>query len=748
MDGNMTQDDIVKAAREFFELSLDADSENRREAIDDLRFVHGDQWPEQIKSERERDGRVTLTINKLPQFCKQVINDIRQNRPQIKVRAVDDKSDLATAKVYGGLIKNIEAQSGADMAYDTAADFAVKCGRGFFRVSTEYADDSAFDQDIIIKPIRNPFTVYVDPNAVMPDYSDQRRCIVTERMPREKFEARWPDAQSEWEESDQGEQSEKWCDDDTVRVAEYWEVIEEPQLVCLMQNGETFELPKGQDYKKFAAKMAKAGNPCIKTRTVKKRSVVQHIVTGREVLETNQWAGKYIPILVVVGEETYIEGERKLKSLIRDAKDPQRMYNYWRSASTEQVALASKSPYIVSDDAITDYEAEWSNANTKNQAYLRYKSGTERPTREPAPEPSAGMLQEISSADQDLYSTTGIYPPSLGQKGPEESGRAILARKKEGDISVFNFSDNLTRAIRHCGRILVDLIPKIYDTPRVVRIMGVDGQTQLTRINQEYMDQATGKVVLHDLTTGKYDIEVDTGPSYTTQKQEAAESMLEAAKMNPMLMQVAGDLLIRSMDWPNADEIAKRIEAQMQQQQQGGQQAPEMQALQMQQQIEGMKAQNAAQLQQQKLQAEFALKQMSLQKEQEIEQMRLAFEAEKAGIEFRLDVARDNAKISLEREKHRDKLTIDQSISMMRGAATEAETSIDDGAEPMPNPMEQVFAMLAQVMAQNAQSQQQSNELIATALMELPKQIGAAMNQPKRIVYDNVGRVTGAETIQ
>ena len=657
-----SKESIVDEAREFFQRASDADHVNRQQALDDLNFVHGDQWPETIKRERERDGRPTLTINKLPQFCRQVINDIRQNRPMIKVRAVDDAADVKTAEIYNGLIRNIESQSAADQAYDTAAEFAVKCGIGAFRITTEFADDSAFEQDIVIKPIRNPFTVYLDPSAMQPDYSDQQECIVTERMPRDEFESKWPNAKSEWEEDSTGENNANWCDDESVRVAEYWRVDKVPATICLMQDGKTVELPKGVKYKAFEQQALAAGVPCVKTRQVNKRKVTQYIVTGREVLEVNEWPGKHIPIFPVVGEEYFIEGERKRKSLIRDGKDPQRMYNYWRTASTEQVALSSKSPWIAADDSIVGYENEWSSSNTKNAAYLRYVSGKERPTREPMPEPSGAMIQEITSADQDMYSTTGIYPANLGQQSQEISGKALLARQKEGDVSTFHFSDNLSRSIRQAGRVLVDLIPAIYDTARVVRVLGFDGKSQMVKINQEYVGP-DGQIQIHDLGVGKYDVAVDTGPSYTTQRQESAESILEAARMNPALMEIAGDILVKSFDWPHAEEISDRIKQKMQaaQQQQGGQAPPEIQAVQMQQKIEGMKAQAAAENQKNKLQADFQMKQMELQQAMQLAQMQLAndraiaqqkleFEAQQANIEMQIDLVKDERKAQMARE--------------------------------------------------------------------------------------------------
>lgn len=749
----MIKDDgesIVDEAREFFARARDADAKNRLEAIDDLKFVHGEQWPEAIKRERERDGRPTLTINKLPQFCKQVINDIRQNRPQIKVRAVDDVADIKTADVYNGLIRNIEANSGADMAYDTASEYAVKAGIGFFRITTAYTDDDMFDQDIVIKPIRNPFTVYLDPTSVLPDYSDQKRCIVTERMQKDKFEAQYPNAISEWEEESTGESGDSWCDDETVRVAEFWCVEEEPATLCLLSDGSTVSLKKGEKYKAFEKQLAAKGMQCLKTREVKQRSVTQYIVTGKELLETNKWAGKYIPIFPVVGEEYYVEGERKRKSLIRDAKDAQRMYNYWRSASTEQVALAPKSAYIAADDAIAGYEAEWSNANVKNQAYLRYKSGTERPTRDPMPEPSQAMIAEITGADQDLYSTTGIYPANLGQKGPETSGRAILARQKEGDVSTFHFQDNLTRAIRFAGRVLVDLIPRIYDTARVIRVLNFDGTSRMVQINQEYLDPASGSILKHDLAAGKYDVQVDVGPSYTTQRQEAAESMMEAAQMNPQLMQIAGDILVKSMDWPHAEEIADRIKQAQQQAQQGGQEPPEIQAVKMQQQIEGMKAQSAQQLQQQKLHSEFQLKQMELQQEQQLEEMRLNFEAQKAGIEYRIDLARNQAKINFEREKHSSKLAADQAVAFMQGQAGQVIDGYSqlDGETP-PLSVDRVvstsIAPIAESVSASVQQTQQLLQTVAQLVQAIPAQIDAIVNVPKTIIYDKQGRVIGAQ---
>lgn len=539
----------LKLALKRFEQCVTAESDNRRLAVEAIQFRYGDQWPEQVKRERELEGRPCLTLNRVPQYIRQVINDIRMSRPAIKVRPVDSASDPETANIVNGLIRQIEKSSNAEIAYDWAAEYAVTAGWGYFRVNTRYVDPLSFDQEIYISRVPNVFSVYMDPDAIEPDGSDAKFCFVVETMSRDAFKERYPKADSEWDpKTGEGLAWEHWYQDDKVQVAEYWVVEEKVQTISMMEDGSIWP---GEV------------EGAISTRQTTIKRVKQYIITGTEVLDETEWAGQYIPIIPVYGQELNIEGKTHLTGMVRDMMDPQRQYNYWRSASTERVALAPKAPFI---GPIGSFKSsKWRNANQKNYAYLEYNPVNDErgnplppPQRQPPVDVSPGLAQEISTAAQEFASVTGIYEANLGQVTNERSGRAILQRQREGDVSTYHYIDNLARAIRHCGRVLVDLIPKIYDTPRIVHILQPGGESEPVQINAPYTDEK-GKDREYNLQMGKYDVVVDVGPSFATQRQEAAEAMMDLIGAMPNAAPLIGDIVAKSFDWPGADEISDRL---------------------------------------------------------------------------------------------------------------------------------------------------------------------------------------------
>lgn len=558
----MSDDELIREAREAFELAADAEAENRREALDDLRFARlGEQWPEKVRRERELEGRPCLTINRLPAFIRQVVNDARQNKPAIAVHPVDSGADPETAEVFNGLIRHIEQSSDAEVAYDTALDFAVTSGLGYFRINTRYSTDDGFDQDIVVERVANPFAVYGDPESTAADSADWNTAFVVDTLPKAAFETRWKGAQAvDWEAEDYGRLPGPWVDGDRVMIAEYWRRERTTRTVLALSDGQVIEEPtyKAQKAMFDALGVSVVGRP----RQVASHKVVQRIMTGAEVLETVDWAGKFIPIVPVYGEELMVDGKRRLRSLVRDAKDPQRMFNYWRTTSTELVALAPKAPFIGRKGAFETDSAKWATANVQSHAYIEY-DGPEPPMRQPFAGVPAGALQEAMNASDDMKSIMGLYDASLGARSNETSGRAIMARQREGDVSTFHYIDNLSRAIRHAGRIMLDLIPKVYATPRVVRVLGPDGAPQSVGVapGGQAGEQLRKIGRIYDLTAGKYDLTVRSGPSFTSRREEAATQMIELIRAYPAAAPLLGDLLARNLDWPGADEIAQRLGA-------------------------------------------------------------------------------------------------------------------------------------------------------------------------------------------
>lgn len=570
----MSDDAILKEARKAFDRAESNESVNRTDAREDIKFGRlSIQWNETVKEAREGKGRPCLTVNKLAPVIRQVVNDARQNRPSIKVLPKDSKADIETAEVMSGLIRNIEASSNADVAYDTAIDAAVSGGFGYWRIDLDYTysgsmDDlekagvEAFEQDILIKRIANQFSVFGDPDGTQADSSDWNKAFIIENMTHEAFKRKYPKAKNDdFTSSVWAVCSENWKNDETVMVAEYWKREESTEMVVGVQTEADVVVMRWKEYEADPT----VGEVVTKPRAIKTHKVTQYLLTGLEVLETNEWPGCYIPIVPVYGDEVNFEGKRYFRSLIRDAKDANRMFNYWRTKATEAVALAPIAPFIGRVGSFETDAAKWATANVEPHAVLEF-DGPERPTREPYAGVPAGALQEAMNAADDIKSITGIYDASLGARSNETSGKAIMARQREGDISTFHFIDNLTRAIRHTGKIIIDLIPKVYSTPRIVRILGEDGTPETRQINpddgmQQEMEDERGKIVkLHDVRVGSYDLAVTAGPSFTTRREEAATQMIELIRAYPDAAPVIGDLLAKNLDWQGADEIAKRLE--------------------------------------------------------------------------------------------------------------------------------------------------------------------------------------------
>lgn len=604
-------EELLLEARKAFKRCQDYESENREHWIADVKFARlNEQWPEEVRKQRELEGRPCLTINKLAPVIRQVTNDARQNTPQIKFHPVGDGADQETAKVLDGTVRNIQYTSNADVAYDNALDNAVTGGFGYFRISADYGGDDTFDQDIQIEPIKNPLTVYGDPDDMGSDSSGWNVAFVTEMWSAAEFKRKWPKAEAVDFDAKANDSAE-WFGDDQVRVAEYWKRTDEDATLVKLSNGiALLEETYLENVDFFDANEV----TIVDERTIKTKKVTQYIISGAEVLETNEWAGKYIPIIPVYGDEVIVDGKRYLISLTRFAKDPQMMFNFWRTASTELVALAPKTPFIGAVGAFTTDAAKWATANSKSHAYIEYDSvdvdgnPVPPPQRQPFAGPPAGALQEALNASEDIKAVTGIYDASLGAQSNETSGRAILARQREGDVSTFNFTDNLSRAIRHAGRILCDLIPKIYSGPRMLRVIHEDGANENVAINgmqppqptqQSGADQKQLEAVMRsfDLTTGKYDVTCETGPSYTTRREEASTQMIEFMRAVPQAAGLIGDLLAKNLDWPGSEEIAERLQKMLPPQLQGqdpqamaAQQQMQLMAQQMQQLHEQLKA--------------------------------------------------------------------------------------------------------------------------------------------------------------
>lgn len=575
------QTDIAREAREKF-LSLahsrwkqveEVEGKARARMLEDLRFLE-DPWPEQIRRDRQLDGRPCLHVDRLSQPIKQVVNQARAMRPSIRVNPVDSGADPETAEVLQGIIRHIENRSDADVAYDTAAEDQTQIGVGYWRVITEYCDPTSFDQDLSIRRVRNPFSIYLDPAALQFDGSDARFGFVIEDVTTEEFRVRFPDVEipGSFTEADGiGNQLLDWYPDGRIRIAEYFYREETQAALVELTDPATGE--KMTQTVPLTDAPPLPYPPGVRVRLVPSPVVRWALITGTEILEGNEdktagrvWPGKYIPIVPVYGDEIDINNELDRRGMIFAARDTIRMSDFWKTAATEMIALAPKAPYIGVEGQFEGHP-EWKTANRRNYPYLEYVpkslggSLAPPPKRDIAEPPIQAIVLALQQNENDLRAVTGYVDVQAHETRSETSGRAILARQKQADLGNSNYLDNLSRSIRHTGRILLDLIPAVYDAPRIVRILGLDDvpQTVLVQKGPVPKELPAGVSRAIDLSTGRYDVTISVGPSHQSLRAEAVDAMLELVRAAPPLLQAIPDLLVQNMDWPGAQQMAKRL---------------------------------------------------------------------------------------------------------------------------------------------------------------------------------------------
>jgi hypothetical protein len=537
---------------------------NRQEALEDLKFVSGgDQWPVDLQNSRNLESRPVLTINKLDGYCRQVTNQQRQQRPRIKVHPTNTQADVKTAEIIEGICRHIEINSNADNAYDTAFDHAVRMGWGYWRVTTDYVKQDSFDQEIFIEAIQNPFTVYFDPNSEAVNGSDADRCLITTMMSKAKFRELYPDCDdgSSFTQRGTGDSQSEWITKEDIRIAEYFYTRREPAKLVKLSDG-----TQGFMDKDMKDRMALSGLTVVDERDSYKKVIKWKKLTAIEVIEERDWPGSYIPVVPVYGRHIVIGDKRKKFGMVRHAKDAQRMYNFWQTTVTESVALAPKAKWLMAEGQDEGHETEWAAANIKSFPLLRYKQTDIDGQPAPPPQrlqpepPPTGVMAAAQGINQDIATLMGIFDPSQQLPG-NISGKALNGQQQQVDLTNFDFYDNLTKSIAQTGTIILDLIPKIYDSQRVMRIIGDDGKPDLVNINEPKKDAQGVFTIMHDMTVGEYDVVMDTGPGYNSKRQEAVDSMVKMLNVDPQLMQQAGDLIFRNMDFPGADIIADRLAA-------------------------------------------------------------------------------------------------------------------------------------------------------------------------------------------
>lgn len=556
--------EIVRDALKFYDDWTEREQHNIDAAYDDLEFKAGNQWPETVEAERLSEGRPVQTVNVMPQYVRQVTGDMRQMRPAIKVVPVDDVGDEEKAEARAGLIRYIENRSDAPSVYYQGGDSQVTCGIGAWRVLKEYADGTTFNTELRVAPIDDALGVMFDLDATAQTREDAIKCLIPVDISRSKFEKQYPEAtpvdfSSTGERSTHGHSD--WATADTIRIAEYWYKKPVRKTLALGEDGSVIDV---SDDPALAAQLRAAGARVEKREAYK---VYRCVVTAMEVVEgPEEWPGAHIPIIPVIGEEIRIGRRTVRHGLIRFAKDPQRSLNYNVSAETEAVALQPKAPFTGTEKNFEKYQDVWETANRKNHPYLPYTpdpaNGNIPPQRVQPAVSSQGFSDGIMRAERHIQSVIGIYNASLGARSNETSGVAVNARDRQADTGTFVYIDNWARAIRHTGKILNDLIPYVYDTARILRIIGEDGQIETIPINQVGGLEADGLTprLVNDVTTGAYDVTLQMGPSYSTRRDEARAGMQAFMQGNPQVAPLIGDLYARSQEWPLAEEIGERLE--------------------------------------------------------------------------------------------------------------------------------------------------------------------------------------------
>lgn len=601
---------ILRIAKERLKMAVDADNHNRLAALEDLRFLNGEQWDSSERQKRTDRGRPCLQINVLPKFVKQICGEMRKNKVQIKVRPIDSQADMELAKIREGMIYSIEYLSNAESIYDYAGEMLVRCGYGAWRVLTRYVEneDNPFMQEICLERIDNPLSVYMDVESRDKNFADARWGFILSKMSRRKFEEEFG--------KDKipgggiitgpiGTTDEYWWDKDNVTIAEYFDTEYETKQMCKLSDGQSLEekdatiyIESAKDtFSKIGEKDPTIGAEeelipyVVQKREVKIPKIKWRKITASHILDEKDWAGSIIPIILVTGEEMNIGGKKYIKGLIRDAKDPQRLLNYWHTNACETIALAPKTPWMATPRMIEGFEEDYDNAHLDNLPVLHYNPDPdfpqERPERIPSGQPPVAIFTEIGRAEQSIKDTIGMYNTDVGDTTDEHlrdvSGRAITARQQPGDNATFVYLDNMAQGIAHGGKIVNDLIPKINVEPRSVRMRRTDGSETFAPINttvgealdtvksnpqkfggmdveklQKTMLEKGADGSFNDITQGKYDIAISTGPTFATQRAEAVENIVRiatAVNMNP----VDKYFIIKNSDFPGSDEYAEVI---------------------------------------------------------------------------------------------------------------------------------------------------------------------------------------------
>lgn len=713
-------DDFIKTIKDKVKSDQEYWSDIYKKAKEDADFLSDDdyaQWDEEDYNSRVSTGRPALTIDQLSQFVHQVANDIRINTPTINVIPTGFESPQETAETLKGLIKSIEYASNADNAYDTAVYNAIKQGIGFIRIDHDYVNEFSFDQELLIKRVVNPLSCWLDGASIEIDGRDAKHATIMEQMRVSEFKKLYPDKEPVCFDSEDSKPKE---DDDFIYIAEHFVIEETEKTIGIDEAGNVFELAEGQK--------------AVRSRVVKERKVKRYKLSGADVLEETSFPGKYIPIIPVYGEENWIDGKRHIFSLIRKSKGAQKMFNYWKSLETEIIMKSPIAPVMAAEGQTEDYAQDW--LNPSKAGVLRYKTTDAQgnpapvPQRIPAPQIPAGVINASRGAVDDIKATMGIYNASLGIKSNEQSGVAIAQRKQEGDVATYHFADNLSKAITQVGRVLVNAIKEVYDTARIVRIIGAEDEPKEVGINGEIADDQEETI---DLTTGIYDVRVVTGASYTTLRQESVEALQTIFTAQPDLMSVMGDLYFKYSDFAGAQAMANRMKKVVDPKFLEDEDKEELQEV-----IDPEKEQMKAVIQEGQqaivqMQEELKNLQGQLQNKQ-AETILKAQEIEIKKDSLALDVYKTKSEIELKKAELENDMTKTriEAKTQLSPEIVMTDADLNGGVSPM-----------AQMLAQFAESIKSGLETVAISQAQGNQAVLEALTKPKQVIRDENGKIAG-----
>ena len=629
---------LIEQIREDFKQGVSWEAQARLNFEYDYKFANGDthnkyQWDNDLILARELDDKPCLTINKVQQHNLMVINDAKQNKPGVRIRPVGDEASFEGAQIYQELVYHIEYISSAENVYDSAMSFAVQGGWGYWRVDTDYISDKTFDQEIYIRHIKDPRAVYLDPDINEIDGSDARWGLIFEDMDRELYKKKYPKFTDVMGGSTLGNQGDGWLTDDKVRIALYYYKEEkEDKLVHWVGPNDGIQILVNKseldDQQKLMYAALKKEPAAKELYQFKERNIISNAIhwvkiAGDRVIEgPTLWLGSTIPIVRLVGTETVIDGVLDRKGHTRALINAQQIYNFMSSSNVEFISTQSKTPWVAPSAAIEGFEEYYKTANRVNHSYLPYNAydddgnQMQAPVRNSAISSGQGYVQQMQVAQNELMMASGQYQAQMGENENAKSGVAINARQRQGDRATYHFIDNQAIAIRRTGKILIDLIPKVYDTPRIKKILAQDGSRMNVKIDtdaQQELEKTSdpnnpkmdnGQQVIEYIFNpdfGQYDVQADTGPSFATKRMETAASLMELIKADPEIMKIGGDLLVKNMDFAGADVLALRLNNTISPQVKGGGLPPEVEQLMHQsadhiQQLQGALAQTKQQL--------------------------------------------------------------------------------------------------------------------------------------------------------